>query len=61
VPAVSRDWSERRPHLAGAIGAALCACCFDKGWIRRIEGTRAVAVTPKGQRVFREQFRAQIA
>ena len=48
------DWSERRPHLAGAVGAALCAHSFDKGWIRRIDGTRAVAVTPKGQRIFRE-------
>ena len=50
------DWSERRPHLAGAIGAALCAHCFDKGWIRRSEGTRAVSVTPKGQQAFREIF-----
>src|SRR5262249_51267209 len=41
------DWSERRPHLAGAVGAALCTLSFDKGWVRRIEGTRAVAVTPK--------------
>jgi DNA-binding transcriptional ArsR family regulator len=50
------DWSERRPHLAGAVGAALCSLSFDKGWIRRIEGTRAVAVTPKGQRSYRELF-----
>jgi len=50
------DWSERRAHLAGAVGAALCAHSFAKGWIRRIEGTRAVAVTPKGQRTFREEF-----
>jgi len=48
------DWSERRPHLAGAVGSALCALSFEKNWIRRIEGTRAVAVTPKGHRVFRE-------
>ena len=54
------DWSERRPHLAGAVGAALCAHCLDRGWVRRIAGTRAVAVTPKGQRVFREQFGAQL-
>ncbi len=50
------DWSERRPHLAGAIGAAICTHCFDKGWIRRSEGTRAVTVTPKGQQAFREIF-----
>jgi DNA-binding transcriptional ArsR family regulator len=50
------DWSERRPHLAGAVGAALCSQCFAKGWIRRINGTRAVAITPAGQRIFREEF-----
>jgi len=50
------DWSERRPHLAGALGAALCQHCFDRGWIRRIDATRAVLITPRGQRVFREEF-----
>jgi hypothetical protein len=54
------DWSERRPHLAGACGAALCALSFAQGWIRRINGTRAVAITPKGQRVFREEFGAHL-
>ena len=54
------DWSERRPHLAGALGAALCAHSFDKGWIRRVEGSRAVRITPKGERIFRETFRAQL-
>jgi DNA-binding transcriptional ArsR family regulator len=54
------DWSERRPHLAGGIGAALCAHSFAHDWIRRIRGTRAVAVTPKGERVFREQFGARL-
>ena len=50
------DWSERRPHLAGAVGAALCAHALGKGWVRRIKGTRAVAVTPAGQRVFHDEF-----
>ncbi len=50
------DWSERRPHLAGAVGAALCTHCFDAGWIKRVEGTRAVKVTTKGERNFREIF-----
>ncbi|MBO0736780.1 MAG: helix-turn-helix transcriptional regulator [Alphaproteobacteria bacterium] len=54
------DWSERRPHIAGSIGAALCAHSFAAGWIDRINGTRAVMITPKGQRVFLEQFGVQL-
>jgi len=54
------DWSERRPHLAGAVGAALCAHSLDNGWIRRLDGTRAVAITPKGQQVYWEAFRARL-
>jgi DNA-binding transcriptional ArsR family regulator len=50
------DWSERRPHLAGTLGAALCAHCLDHGWIRRATGTRAVDITPQGRRMFREKF-----
>jgi hypothetical protein len=50
------DWSERRPHLAGAVGAALCTHSLNRGWVRRIDGTRAVTVTPKGQRALREAF-----
>lgn len=50
------DWSERRPHLAGAVGAALCTHCLDHGWVRRITGTRALAITPKGAAAFRENF-----
>jgi DNA-binding transcriptional ArsR family regulator len=54
------DWSERRPHLAGSLGAEICGQSFAQGWIRRIDGTRAVAITPKGYRIFREQFGAQL-
>ena len=50
------DWSERRPHLAGQLGAALCARCFDLGWVRRREGGRALLVTPEGRRGFAEVF-----
>lgn len=50
------DWSERRPHIAGALGAALCQRCFGLGWLRRIPGSRAVAVTPPGREGFRRTF-----
>ena len=54
------DWSERRPHLAGAVGAALCTHSLDKKWVRRLSETRAVEITPKGWRVFREEFGAEL-
>jgi DNA-binding transcriptional ArsR family regulator len=50
------DWSERRPHLAGVVGTALCEHCLSANWIKRVEGTRALTITPKGQRHFREIF-----
>ncbi|WP_300303211.1 helix-turn-helix transcriptional regulator [Ferrovibrio sp.] len=42
------DWSERSPHLAGALGAALAACCFQRGWLQRRRDSRAVTLTPAG-------------
>jgi DNA-binding transcriptional ArsR family regulator len=43
------DWTERRPHLAGAVGAALCHRMFDARWIERIGSGRAVRLTPAGR------------
>jgi len=54
------DWSERRPHIAGSLGAELCRQSFVNNWIRRIEGSRAVTITPKGYRIFREAFGARL-
>jgi len=54
------DWSERRPHIGGSVGAALCAVSFHEDWIRRVKGTRAVTVTLKGHRVFGETIGARL-
>lgn len=42
------DWTERRPHLAGTAGAALCAHALDHGWVTRVGGQRALRVTDTG-------------
>jgi DNA-binding transcriptional ArsR family regulator len=50
------DWTERRPHLAGSLGAALAARMFELEWIRRRPGTRAVQVTDLGLRRLRAEL-----
>jgi DNA-binding transcriptional ArsR family regulator len=50
------DWTERRPHLGGSVGAALAQRCFDLGWVERMREGRALLVTPKGRRGFGERF-----
>jgi len=47
------DWTERRPHLGGSLGAALCERFFEEGWIRRARGSRAVTLTADGARTLR--------
>jgi DNA-binding transcriptional ArsR family regulator len=50
------DWTERRPHIAGAVGAAITKRYFDLGWMERMKRSHAVVVTPLGRRGFRETF-----
>jgi DNA-binding transcriptional ArsR family regulator len=44
-----QDWSERKPHLAGALGAAMLESMFQRGWIARIRSSRIVRVTVIGK------------
>ena len=50
------DWSVRRHHLAGSVGAALLALCFERGWAKRRKDSRVVSFTPAGERAFRARF-----
>ena len=50
------DWSVRRSHLAGTLGAALLDRIFELGWAKRVKGTRIVAFTPPGEKTFRARF-----
>jgi ribosomal protein S19E (S16A) len=50
------DWSERRHHLAGAVGAALYRTFLARGWIRRSAEGRTVTVTPPGRTALERYF-----
>lgn len=50
------DWSVRRSHLAGALGAALLARLYDLKWAQRDKSSRAVIFTRKGEETFKETF-----
>jgi DNA-binding transcriptional ArsR family regulator len=50
------DWTERRHHLAGSLGAALATRCFELGWIERLPTSRAVRVTETGRRAFAREL-----
>jgi DNA-binding transcriptional ArsR family regulator len=50
------DWSERRPHLGGALGAALLSTALKKRWVVQDLDSRALRVTAAGRRDMRARF-----
>lgn len=47
------DWTERRPHIAGALGAAIMQRCLERRWFTRVAGSRALRLTPRGAQALR--------
>lgn len=50
------DWSERRPHVAGALGAGILQAVLRRKWVVRDLDSRALEVTRVGMRAFRDRF-----
>ena len=50
------DWTERRPHVAGALGAALLRRYKDERWLVAVEDSRKLVVTPQGRSAFVRLF-----
>jgi DNA-binding transcriptional ArsR family regulator len=50
------DWSERKTHVAGQVGAAICTHFMNEAYVRRITGSRALAITPKGHKALFDLF-----
>ena len=55
------DWTERRPHLAGALGAAVLDALLSAGWVVRRPGGRALLLTPAGARGLHEAVGLDVA
>jgi DNA-binding transcriptional ArsR family regulator len=54
------DWTERRPHVAGALGAALADRLLDLGWVRRSAQSRAVVITAPGEQRLLAEFAIKV-
>lgn len=54
------DWTERRPHLGGALGAAVWAQCVERGWVVRQPGTRAIILTAAGKQALRDLLAIEV-
>ena len=50
------DWSMRRHHLAGTLGAAILKRCYETGWARRVRNSRVVSFSAGGERALRDRF-----
>jgi hypothetical protein len=55
------DWSERRHHLAGGLGAALLSRLVDLGWAKRARDSRVVLLSANGLRALHNMFDSQEA
>jgi DNA-binding transcriptional ArsR family regulator len=54
------DWSERRPHIGGAVGAALLQLLLRKRWASQHLDSRAISITRLGRRELLERFGVSI-
>ena len=54
------DWSERKPHLSGALGAEFLSSLIELDWLRRLSDSRAVSITSSGKKGFSETLKLEL-
>jgi DNA-binding transcriptional ArsR family regulator len=54
------DWSERRYHLKGLVGARILDRLFELGWLKRVSDSRALQLTSSGRAGLSEVFQIEI-
>ncbi|WP_256840378.1 ArsR/SmtB family transcription factor [Ornithinimicrobium faecis] len=55
------DWTERRPHVAGSVGAAIADLFLERSWVARTRHRRGLVVTREGLRVLRSTWGAVLS
>jgi len=54
------DWSERRPHLAGQVGALLLNTMLERNWLKRMKFSRELIITTKGRSEIQKLFGVEV-
>ena len=54
------DWSERRYHLNGLVGARILDRLLELGWLKRVSDSRALQLTASGRAGLSETFQIEI-
>ncbi|WP_158816756.1 helix-turn-helix transcriptional regulator [Methylocapsa sp. S129] len=54
------DWSERRPHIAGRVGAEIAGMCIERQWLARNVASRVLTVTGQGRKMLPRAFGAYL-
>jgi len=54
------DWSERQPHIGGALGSAILTACLQKKWVDQEVDSRVLRVTALGRREMLARFGVQV-
>lgn len=54
------DWSERRPHMAGSLAAALLDKMLLEDWLRKTKDSRALVITAKGKKELQKRFKISL-
>jgi hypothetical protein len=54
------DWSERRYHLKGLVGARILDRLLELGWLKCVSDSRALQLTPSGRAGLAETFQIEI-
>ncbi len=54
------DWTESRPHLASALGAALCTAFLDQAWVVRRSGSRALTISESGRQALASHLHMEL-